>query len=90
MEETRTDVAFGAMRGPWQLRHTDLTDKLVSRRMPVREERTSGWSTRVVDDCTESEISVATQACEKLKNDSIDVMVLMLRRLTVCQCQPLL
>ena len=81
MDETMKDIAFGAMRGPWRLQNVDLIDKLVSRHMPVREERASGWKTRVVDDCTESGVNVATQACERLKNDSIDVFVDYVRHL---------
>ena len=56
--ETEKDVAFGAMRGLWQLRDIDLSRTLVSRRMPVREERASGWKTRIVDDCSQSSVSV--------------------------------
>ena len=90
MAETMKDVAFGAMRGPWRLCDTDFSSRLVSRQMPVREERAAGWKTRIVDDCTESGINVATQACEKLRNDSIDVLVLTLRRLTLGRPEPLL
>ena len=42
-DETAKDVEFGAMLGPWRLQHDDLQGKLVSRRMPVREQRAAGW-----------------------------------------------
>ena len=83
MEETVNDIKFGAMRGPWLLHEASICDKLLSRRMPVREERSAGWKTRVVDDCSESGINMATQACEKLKSDGADILILMVRALTL-------
>ena len=44
-DETIKDVEFGAMLGPWQLLPEDLCCKHVSRRMPVREQRSAGWKT---------------------------------------------
>ena len=83
MDETAKDVAFGAMRGPWKFSETSLSDISVSRRMPVREERSSGWKTRIVDDCSESGINTATQAAERLRNDTVDVLALMIRRISM-------
>ena len=45
LTETHKDVAAGAMRGPWPLKDIDIGNKLLSRRMPVREERQAGWKT---------------------------------------------
>ena len=81
VEETAKDVVAGAMHGPWRLEDINIENKLLSRRMPVREERATGWKTRVVDDCSQSGINLATQATEKLSNDGIDVLVLMTRGL---------
>ena len=43
MSETRKDVEAGAMLGPLPLEGIDLDNRLLPRRMPVREERQSGW-----------------------------------------------
>ena len=67
MTQTMSDVETGAMKGPWRFEDVRLDDKLLSRRMPVREEREAGFRTRVTDDCTESGINLATQAQEKLR-----------------------
>ena len=90
VSETNKDVEAGAMLGPWPLGDVDLDSILLSRRMPVREERQAGWKTRIVDDCSESGVNMATQAQEKLKNDGIDILALMARSMARTGRQPLL
>ena len=46
MAQTQADVVAGAMKGPWCLESVCLDNKLLSRRMPVREEREAGFKTR--------------------------------------------
>ena len=53
-------------------------DVSLTRRIPVREERQSGWRTRVVDHATESLINEATRPCDRVKNDTLDTLVFML------------
>ena len=53
MRQTLDDVEFGAMLGPWPLNQVETSRISLSRRLRVREERGSGWRTRVVDHKTE-------------------------------------
>ena len=46
----------------------------LTRRIPVREERESGWRTRVVDHGTESMINEATRPCDKVQHDDIGLL----------------
>ena len=90
LRSTLDDVAFGAMAGPWPLSDINMSRVTLSRRLPVREERESGWRTRIVDHKTESEVNCATQPSDKLAHDTIDVLVSMLRMFLVAGVMPLL
>ena len=59
MRQTLDDVEFGAMAGPWPLDTVETCRISLCRRLPVREERGSGWRTRVVDHKTESSVNFA-------------------------------
>ena len=65
MPQTVKDAEHGFMSYPRLLIQSDLTDVNLTRRIPVREERESGWRTRVVDHETESMINEATRPCDK-------------------------
>ena len=88
MRQTLDDVEFGAMAGPWPLIEVETSRINLSRRLPVREERGSGWRTRVVDHKTESSVNLATQPRDKLAHDTIDVMVGILRMFIVMGMVP--
>ena len=71
------DVAEGAMYEPIPLMPGDIHRKSFTRRIPVREERTKGWRTRIVDHGTESQLNDATEPVDKLVFDSVEVLIAM-------------
>ena len=80
MKETLADVEFGCMARLSKLEDVDLGKVSVSRRIPVRELRSKGWRTRVVDHMTESMHNPATVPVDKIKHDNVDALV----RILVC------
>ena len=62
------DFRLGAMSQPRPLEPADMQRVSLTRRIPVRELRSKGWCTRVVDHGTESGINGATTP-DKIKHD---------------------
>ena len=73
---TQTDFEKGFMTRPRRMASHDKKRGNITRRIPVREERASGWRTRIVDHETESLINEATRPCDKVRHDGIDVLAL--------------
>ncbi|CAJ1450925.1 unnamed protein product [Effrenium voratum] len=80
LEQTLEDSQEGFMSPPRLLVPSDLRTKSLTRRIPVREERASGWRTRVVDHETESGINSATAPVDKIQHHSLDSLVVLLQR----------
>ena len=80
MKETMADLEFGCMARLMPIDQVDLSKISVSRRIPVRELRSKGWRTRVVDHMTESMHNPATIPVDKIKHDNVDALV----RILVC------
>ena len=80
LEQTLEDSQEGFMSSPRLLVPSDLRAKSLTRRIPVREERASGWRTRVVDHETESGINSATAPLDKIQHHSLDSLVVLLQR----------
>jgi len=78
MEETLKDVEFGCMARVTKIGEVDLGKVSVSRRIAVRELRSKGWRTRVVDHMTESWQNPAMRPVDKVTHDCVDVLVYML------------
>ncbi len=72
------DAEQGFMSTPRLLKEEDLYSKSFTRRIPVREERPKGWTTRVVDHETESMMNPATQPVDKLQFDGLEMLVAIL------------
>ena len=85
---TMKDVTFGAMCAPVPLDDVKLDAVSLTRRLPVREFRASGWRTRIVDHETESSVNEATVARSKIQNDSLDVLVAILTRFMAGGVEP--
>ena len=75
------DAELGAMTQPRLLVPRDLESLTLTRRIPVRELRAKGWRTRVVDHETESGVNAATAPVDKIKHDTLDVLVALILRL---------
>jgi hypothetical protein len=60
----------------------------LTRRIPVREERHSGWRTRIVDHETESMVNEATRPVDRVCNDNLDILVFILIFFMMAQCEP--
>ena len=73
-EQTVSDSQDGWMSYPEVVTSTPA-DKVLTRRLAVREQRKSGWRTRVVDHATESEINENTVTGEAPQHDSLDVLI---------------
>ena len=71
------DLSEGAMSEPCPLAPNDLVRKSFTRRVPVREERSKGKRTRIVDHATEREINEATQPVDKLYFETVEVLIAM-------------
>ena len=75
------DAELGAMTVPRVLLPQDLEAFTLTRRIPVREWRAKGWRTRVADHETESGINAVTVPVDKIKHDTLDVLVALVLRL---------
>jgi hypothetical protein len=71
---TMADAEAGFMSEPVPLDAVDLDRVTLTRRLGVREERAAGWRTRVVDHFTESGVNPATQAQDRPRHDTTDVL----------------
>ena len=80
LEQTLEDSESGFMSSPRLLVPGDLANKSLTRRIPVREERSTGWRTRIVDHETESGVNTATAPVDKIHHDSIDSLVSILQK----------
>ena len=80
LEQTLEDAESGFMSSPRLLVPGDLADKSLTRRIPAREERSTGWRTRVVDHETESGVNTATMPVDKIHHDSVDSLVSILHK----------
>jgi len=73
--DVQKDVAIGAMTEPEVLSSKHVQNFLLTRRIPVREEKAAGWRTRVADHATESAVNIATSLRDRMRHDTVDVMV---------------
>ncbi|CAK0804488.1 unnamed protein product [Prorocentrum cordatum] len=69
------DVALGAMPPPVRLTPFHVDNFLLMRRAPVREQRPSGWETRIADHGTECGLNGHTLLSDTLSHDTVDVLV---------------
>ena len=72
------DAEQGFMSTPRKLMTKDKSGVNLTRRIPVREERQSGWRTRIVDHETESLVNEATEPCDKVQHDGLTLFVFIL------------
>ena len=73
-DATVADANQGWMTYPEEV--VDLpSDRVLTRRLPVRELRSKGWRARVVDHATESDINDYTAVQETTQHDGLDVLV---------------
>eukprot|EP00972_Heterocapsa_arctica_P107411 15820862-Heterocapsa_arctica.AAC.1 len=77
MAEADKDLELGAMTAVVPLSNVDLDSINVSRRLPVREQKSAGWRTRAVEHKTESGVNLATQPVDKMIHDGLDTLVAM-------------
>ena len=75
MDSALNDMDLGAMGPVVEGGSLDLDSVTLTRRLAVREEKSKGWRTRVVDHKTESGINYAIVPVDKIKHDSIDDLV---------------
>lgn len=68
------DAELGAMTVPRLLLPQDLVSHTLTRRIPVRELRSKGWRTRVVDHESESGVNGATVPCDRIEHDTLDTL----------------
>ena len=73
-DATVADAQQGWMTYPEEVVELPV-DRVLTRRLPVRELRSKGWRTRVVDHATESEINDYTAVREATQHDGLDVLV---------------
>ena len=86
--QTVDDAEFGAMTFPRLLLNEDLLDKTLTRRIPVREERSNGWRTRVVDHFTEGGPNLATVILMTVVNGSVCNLVDMAKVMLAANVSP--
>ncbi|CAK0831274.1 unnamed protein product, partial [Prorocentrum cordatum] len=79
MAEVQEDVDIGAMTPSEPLLPSHARDYLLTRRIPVREERNGEWKTRVADHGTESAVNLATGMGDATRHDTVDLMVEIMR-----------
>lgn len=77
---TTDESTEGITSEPSPIFDEDLAKCTFTRRLPVREERSKGWRTRMVDHFTESQVNCATVLSDKTQQDSIDVQVVSVLR----------
>ena len=82
------EAEWGAMSHPQPMQVDGKFTKSYCRRIPIREEKSSGWRTRPVDHMTESGHNAATSPGEAVRNDSIDVMLFIILQLLAYGFQP--
>ena len=70
--QVQKDHMLGAMTLPRPLREDDLEQITLTRRIPVRELRASGWRTRIVDHYTECGVNWCTTPQDRVKHDTLD------------------
>jgi hypothetical protein len=73
------EASIGCNSEPRILTHEDMLAYTLCRRIPVREERASGWRTRAVDDETEAGINPATFQDHATLYDDISKLDIMSR-----------
>ena len=74
------DAEIGAMTMPRLLMPTDIQTVTLTRRIPVRELRSKGWRTRVVDHESESGVNRATVPCDRIQHDTLDTLAAIVLR----------
>lgn len=84
------DAKQGFMSLPTPLTQQISEQTNLTRRIPVREERQSGWRTRIVDHETESFINEATRPQDRVQHDGLDLLTFMLTSLLALSIQPLM
>ena len=75
---TCEDAEQGFMSEPVPIDTVDLSQVSLTRRIPVRELRAKGWRTRTVDHATESLINDATKPTDRVRHDTVDVLITIL------------
>ena len=85
---TIADWEQGFMSEPRPLTAQDLLDKTVTRRIPVREERSEGWRTRIVDHETESFINEATRPQDRVRHDGLGLLAFIVTALMLAGVLP--
>ena len=90
MTSTLDDAAEGMMTEPIPLCEVDLGAVSLTRRLAVREERSKGWRTRAVDHFTESFINLVTRPVDRVRHDTIDVLIFILKAFLSADISPLM
>ena len=81
---------MGFMTEPVPLENVDLDAVLLTRLTPVRELRSRGWRTRAVDHATESLINSATFPLDRVRHDTVDVLMVILIMFLTAGCFPVM
>ena len=84
------DVELGAMSEPRPLVAEDMDNLSFTRALPVREERLSGWRTRVVYHSTEAGTNDGTKPGSSPKHDTVDALVFILLTMMRLGLSPLM
>ncbi|CAE7673108.1 YRB2 [Symbiodinium necroappetens] len=87
LSQALQDSAQGFMSTPRAFTPHDASHLSLTRRIPVREERSKGWRTRVVDHSTESMVNAATVPCDRIKHHTLDDLADMVMCFFESNCQ---
>ena len=90
---TCEDASKGWMSWPRRLRHADLADYALTRRLPVAEwrEHVASYRTRIVDHATESLRNAATgTAGQRLQSDTLELLFWLLSIFMLAAVEPFL
>ena len=74
-ETSILDAEEGFNSRPRPVFDADYTSRTFCKRLPVREERSKGWRTRVVDEETDSGVNPATVPVDSTHYESADVLI---------------
>ena len=88
MDIAEVEVGFGAMSPPQVFTPSHGDSVSYCRRIPVREERSSGWRTRAVDHESENLTNSATSPTEAIVNDTVDDLLAVLLMFLEAGIQP--
>ena len=88
LASTREDAALGLMPEPVPLEDIDLKEVPLTRRIPAREHRATGWRTRPVDQATESLINGANFPSDHIHHATPDVLLCIRLMFMTAGCDP--